>query len=203
MKNQYQLQRCFAFSKLESRKVKSEPLYLLPCRICTTRRQIRMKIFAEKRRARIFYGMWCNKPRQGASRYIRRKLFCKEVIEEDSLNISLQASRAGIAMVTASVMRIAFLLLHVFVVWRRFPWRGFSFNPRARSQYCSQRVSFYKFSLYSGRTVVERAWRRAPHSVHVKHKTRRCTCGSVRTDWYESNIRPKIQYRGSAQKGSL
>jgi len=94
------------------------------------------------------FDMWCNKPRQGASRCIRRKLFCKEVIEEDSI-FPRRHRGLGIVMVTASVMRIAFLLLHVFVVWRRFLWRGFSFNPRARSQYCSQCVSFYKFSLYS------------------------------------------------------
>lgn len=188
MKNQYE--RCFALSKSESRGVKFEPLYhchLLPRQDLRnsplhTRGKFAQDPPRKKRRAWIFHGMCGNKPRQGASRCIRRKLFCKKVIEEDSI---FPRRHRGLPSPWLRLQSCG--LLSSFFMFSLFDvvflgGASHSILELARNTVRTTRIILQIFPLFRPRRVVGRAWRRASHSVHVKHKTRRSTCGSVRTD---------------------
>lgn len=146
--------------------VKSEPLchfHILPCRICTTYRCIRRRANSQdlpgKTGADILRHvmcMWSNKPRQGASRSIRRKLFCKGVIEKDSI---FPCRHRG--MVSPWLRLQSCGLLSSFFMFSLFDVVSLGGlliqSSSLLAQYCSQCVSFYKFSLYSGC----RCWTRA------------------------------------------
>jgi len=194
MKNQ--LQRCFyAF---EIRVMKSEIRTLILLSLIAL--QYLYKFAQDPRERGYSFGMWCNKPRQDASRCIRRKLFCKEVIEEDSI-FSSQASRAGYRHGYGFSHADCFPPSSCFRCLTSFSVAGLLIQSSSSLAILfAMRIILQIFPLF--RIVVERAWRRVSHSVHVKRKTRRSTC--VRTDWYGSNIRPKNSVqRDSARKGSL
>lgn len=116
--------------------------------------------------------MWSNKPRQGASRSIRRKLFCKEVIEKDSI---FPCRHRGM------VYRHGYGFSHAdcfppslcFRCLTSFPLAGFSFNPRACSRNTVRNAYYFTNFLFIPDAGVERAAvaRNIPFTWNIKLNT--------------------------------
>ena len=167
----------FMFSKSVLRRMKSESLYyccLLSYRIYTicTRSSRKMA------NADILQHVMQQTATGCISRCIHRKLFCKEVIEENSI-FPRRLISPWLRLQSCGLLSSFFMFSLFDVVF--FGGASHSILELARNT-VRNAYHFTNFLFTPAAPLLNAAWRRVLHSVQVKHKTRRSTCDSVRTD---------------------